>query len=239
MTEITLNPVFVRTKNVRNFEVLMDGLALAEGEGRLGLVFGQAGRGKTRTSQWYAANNGCVYLRVASVWRTSELDFLQALLREMEVKQPPHRKGPCYIEAIDRLVKDPHPVFIDELEKLPQHFLDLVRDLSDMSAAAFVLIGEEELVPYMRRNRRVWSRTFQQIEFEPISASDIIFYARDAAGLNISPQVAAILHKASSGDFRLVRRDMLALVQIANGHDTREITEKMANVAVKMAFNGK
>ena len=42
MKQIKVKPTFVRTKNVRNFEVLMDGLALGEGEGRLGLVYGQA-----------------------------------------------------------------------------------------------------------------------------------------------------------------------------------------------------
>lgn len=33
-----LTPAFVKTRNVRNFEVLMNGLDLAAGEGRFGLV---------------------------------------------------------------------------------------------------------------------------------------------------------------------------------------------------------
>lgn len=39
-----LKPSFVKTRNVRNFEVLMNGLDLAAGEGRFGLVYGQADR---------------------------------------------------------------------------------------------------------------------------------------------------------------------------------------------------
>lgn len=235
---LAVRVVFVKTKNVRNFEVMMDGLALGAGEGRLGLVYGRAGRGKTRTSQWYSAHNNCLYLRVATIWRTSELEFLKALCREVGIITPPKRKGPCFTEVVDRLVTEPRPVFIDEIEKLPKTFLDLVRDLSDMTTAPFILIGEEELVSYMQQNRRVWSRTYQQLEFESISISDVLMYASDASGLKLSMPVASILHKNSGGDFRLLRRDMLLLVQYANAKGTREITEEMAQIAVKAGLSG-
>lgn len=210
-----LKPVFVNTTNVRNFEVMMEALDAAEGEGRLGMVFGQAGRGKTRTAQRYAAHNGCVYLRMATVWRSSELEFLKALCKELGITHPPHRKGPAFAEAVDRLISDPRPVFLDEIEKLPRHFMDVVRDLSDLSGAAFVLIGEEELVPCMQRNRRVWSRTYRQLEFKPITTADVLAYARQAADLALDPDTAAVIHKDTAGDFRLVRADILNLMQIA------------------------
>jgi len=240
MKNLQLNPVFVKTKNVRNFEVMMDALELGAGEGRLGMVFGRAGRGKTRTSQWYAANNDCIYLRVATVWATSQLDFLRALCRELEVLNPPKRKGPCFQEVVDRLVADPRPVFVDEIEKLPGAFLDLIRDLSDISCTPFVLVGEEELVAHMKKNRRVWSRAYQQLEFEPISVADIIVYGQQAAGLRLDIPVAGILHSATDGDFRLVRRNMLSLVQMANakGPDG-PITPDMAKLAVKTGLTGK
>ena len=79
MEEIKIRPTFIRTKNVRNFEALMDGLDLGEDDSRLGLVYGRAGRGKSRTAQWYAANHGYVYLFVLTVWRTNETEFLRAL----------------------------------------------------------------------------------------------------------------------------------------------------------------
>lgn len=239
MSKLQVIPTFVKTRNVRNFEVMMDGLGLSAGEGRLAVVEGRAGRGKTRTSQWYAANNGCVYLRVATVWRTSELEFLRALCRELGIRQPPHRKGPCFTDIVDILMGDPRPVFIDELEKLPPYFLDLIRDISDMSAAPFVMIGEEEVVPYMRRNRRVWSRTFQHLHFDPINAGDIIFYFSESCGVKIDPAVAAIFHGSSGGDFRIVRRDMLNLVHLANAKGTSEITGAMAKMAVKTGLSGR
>ena len=90
----------------------------------------------------------------------------------------------------------------------------------------------------MQENKRVWSRTYQLLEFDPISPADIIFYAREAAGLRLSKEVAVVLHKNSSGDFRIVRRDLLALVQFANARGTQEIDEELARVAVTVGLRG-
>lgn len=236
--QLSIKPVFVKTRNVRGFEVMMDGLELGAGEGRLGLVYGRAGRGKTRTSQWYASHNECIYLRVATVWRSSELEFLRALCRELGVLEPPHRKGPCFAEIIERLLPRPRPVFIDELEKLPRYFMDVVRDISDMAAAPVILIGEEELVPCMRRNRRVWSRTFRQLEFAPIGIADILVYVREAAGVNLSTEAAGIFHQAAGGDFRIIKRDLLTAVQFANARGADGVDPDTAKEAVRAGLNG-
>lgn len=237
---IEVKPVFVdKTKNVRNFSVMMDGLALGRGEGRLGMVFGIAGRGKTRTSQWYHAHNGGVFLRMQTIWRTSELEFLRALCRELGILSPPCRKGPAFMAIVDILIADPKPIFLDEVEKLPRYFLDVIRDLSDLSTAPIILIGEEELVSYMRINRRVWSRTYQTLEFLPISKPDIVTYISAASGLAIDSQVAGVFQDASGGDFRIVRRGLLGLVQIANAKQTTDITVEMAQVAVKTGLKGR
>ena len=239
---IQIQPVFVKTRNVRNFEVLMNGLDLGAGEGRLGLVHGRAGRGKTRTAQWYAAHNACIYIRMMTVWRTSELEFLKNLCRELGVVSPPHRKGPCFIEIIDRLLVNPRPIFLDEIEKLSSHFLDVVRDLADLAKIPVILIGEAELPVVMRRNARVWSRTQQELEFDPISSADIVYYFGESTGkgVNLSPKMVEIIEKASSGDFRLVRRALLNLIQIVNGggDGPGKVTEQMVKIAVKTGLNG-
>lgn len=238
MERIQLNPVFVKTKNVRNFEVMMDGLAMAD-EGCLGMVHGQAGRGKTRTSQWYTAHNDCIYLRIATIWRTSELGFLSALCRELGSPAPSRNKGKCFTEIVDRLIDDKKPVFLDEIEKLPKTFLDIVRDLSDLTAAPFVLIGENELMRLMNENKRVWSRIFQHMEFSQVAVSDIIVFAKEAAGMNITPDVAAILHSSSTGDFRLIKRDLIELIKITNAKGVTDPDPDMATIAARAGLKGK
>jgi len=243
MKEIKLEPTFIRTKNVRNFEVMMDALSLGEGEGRFGMVWGESGRGKSRAATWFHAHNGCVYLRTKTVWKYSENEFLWDLARELAILNPPRTKGRCFAEIIERLLADPRPIFLDEIERLPGNFLEILRDITDISTAPVILIGEEELLPYVHRNRRVWRRTHHQVQFEPVSQGDIIVYAAEASGLKLTPAVANILYrshhaKISDGNFGLIKLAMLALVHNANAKGTRDITEEMARVAVKTGLSG-
>lgn len=239
MKEIRVSPKFVNTRNVRNFQAMTDALALSAGEGRLGVVIGQAGRGKTRTAQVYAANNRCVFLRCLSIWRTSELDFLRGLCRELNVKNPPHRKDAAFTAVLDALIlQGGRPVFIEEIEKLPKLHLELVRDLSDLTAAAFVLIGEEELESHVQQVRRMWNRTFQFLEFAPLGVGDIIMYAKEAAELELSPEIAAILHSSSGGNFRVVKRDLQNLCNMMNAKGTPEPTVELAKIAIKQSLQG-
>ena len=239
MESIKLKPVFVKTKNVRNFEVMMDALAMNEGDGCFGMVYSRAGRGKTRTSQWYSAHHDCVYLRILSIWRTGELDFLKALCRALDILTPPKRKDPAFNAVVDNLKMNQRPVFLDEAEKMPSSFLDVVRDIADCAQVPVVLVGEEELVSYMERNRRVWSRTFRRMEFKPIELADIIMYGADAAGLKLEIPVANILHEASEGDFRLVKRDLLGIAQAAYANQTKTVTVEMAKIVIKAGLTGK
>lgn len=239
MKEIRVLPRFVKTKNVRNFQAMLDTLMLSAGEGRFAAVVGPAGRGKTRTAQWYAANNGCVFLRCLSIWRHSELGFLQALCRELGINNPPHRKDPAFLAVMDALNKqEGRPVFIEEIEKLPRLHLETVRDLADLSTAPFVLIGEEELKTHLRQVGRMWNRTFQLMEFEPVGVSDVLAFAGEAAGIQMPEEVAEVLHQGANGCFRVMKRDTISLVNIMNAKRATVPTVEMAKVAVKQSLRG-
>ncbi len=96
MKPIKVERVFVQDLgNVRAANNMMSGLALVEGEGRLGCLSSPPGRGKTWWSQVWAANNDGVYFRVAKIWRDSELEFMQALCGALDIANPPGRKGRC------------------------------------------------------------------------------------------------------------------------------------------------
>lgn len=237
--QLTVKPVFVRNKNVRDFEVMMDALAQSKGEGRMGMVFGQAGLGKTRTAQWYAAHNRCIYLRMLSIWKTAEIDFLSALAREAGIASPPKKKAWVFAEIVERLLPDPRPIFIDEPEKMPRPYLELFRDLSDTTTCPIIMIGEEELPGYLGRDRRIWTRTFYIQEFERLQVSDIMSYALEAADMKVSSEVAAVLlrsgdgHRVTDGNFRVVKRALMTLAQIMNSYQTTEATAEMAVMAMK------
>lgn len=235
MKEIRFNPTFVKTKNVRTFAVMMEGLALSDGEGCLGKVVGQAGRGKSRTAVWYAAHNSCVYLRVNSPMVASDTEFLEALCRELKIVGVPRRQGAMFQAIFDQLRAAPRPVLIDEFERVRSSIVEMVRDLADASGVPIVLIGEEELDTVMRRNRRIWSRTFQSMEFDPVGQSDIIYFLKESAGVDIEAPVAALMHERSGGDWRLIKSASLGIIQQANANGSPEITTKMVAAAFARA----
>jgi DNA transposition AAA+ family ATPase len=236
---LKLKPLFVKTRNVRNFEVLIDGLDIQD-EGCFALIHGKPGLGKTRTSIWYQANNGGIYLRMAKVWETSPLDFLQALCLELGITKPPARKGTAYKAIIDILIRNPRKVFVDEVEKLPtSRFLEICRDITDVTGSPFIMIGEDELVTAMKMNMRVWSRTYQKLEFKGVEASDVLAYAHQAAGLKLSPDAGVFLCNTSDGDFRLIRRELIKLMQYADAKDVTDINTEDVKIAVKTGLRGR
>jgi DNA transposition AAA+ family ATPase len=239
---IELRPEFVLTRNVRNFGVAIDDL-ISVGEGCLGCVPGTPGIGKTQTSRvWQARNNG-IYLRIASIWKHSQLDFIQALAHEVGIDNPPCRKGRCYMLVVDKLAGAARVVFLDEMQRLPAEFLNIALDLSDATGCPFVLVGEPELKGLMQTNKRVWSRTHRLFEFEPLSMAEVMMYATKTASLNLRPEIASILLKSSGGDFRILKRDFMVLVRYANAKGPNEdghfqITEEMARISVKQGLKG-
>jgi DNA transposition AAA+ family ATPase len=242
MEQVKFTPSFVQTKNVRAFDTMMQGLLLGkggsgEGDERLGCVWGRAGRGKTRTVQAWAAKNGCVYIETVSIW--SELDFLQKLAYELGALKVPNRRGRCFEAVVDGMSQTGLPIFIDEIERLGQKYLEIIRDLVKITGGIIVLIGEEELPHLMQQNRRVWSRTYRAMEFEPVSQADVITYVRQCTGLTLSAEAAEIMHNASGGDLRIVRRDTINLTHARKSLSrTGEVDAELAKIACKQGLRG-
>lgn len=235
---LSIKPVFVKTANVRNFESMMSGLALSDGEGRFGLVWGRAGRGKTRTAHYYCANTkGCHYVLALRVWRHSQGELLRAIAREAGIVNPPHRIAPLFAEVAERLIHTRPTIFVDEPDKLTIAHLEILRDLTELTGAPFVLIGEEELPDMMKKERRIWSRTFQQVQFQPFSVADIVQYVNAAAGIRMTgPSAAETIFKKSEGDIRVAKIIFTNLVQVLNAKGTAEADDQTVAAAIHQAF---
>lgn len=230
---------WIPTKNDRNFGIMLDILGKGAGRGRLGMIVGPFGRGKTWMLRRHVAHDrNAIYLLCWEPWQTSELGLLQALCRELGMSQVPHRKDPCILQIVDRLISKPRTVFLDEADLIPKR-LDLIRQIAEATAGAFVLAGENALADHMIQNGRTWSRTFQTLTMELLSMADVIYYAQAAAGLEVSEECAAILHASpGGGDWRNLERLTLELAEICNANRTRVVTTSMAELAVKLSLKG-
>lgn len=229
--------VFVQTQNVKNFVAAMKEAETVGKDPALLAFVGQAGRGKTSAAKFFSAQNGWTYVRALTGW--SALWMLQDLCFELMIDPIPKRKKPAFEAVAQRLRKTPSTVIIDEADKMGEELLDWVRDLADITYTPFALVGEKKLARKMQRERRIWSRTLRLVEFLPISSVDILYFAKQAAGLAISAQQADLLRDASEGDFRLVARDIRRLEELVNVNAGDAVTDEMVKTAIKLGLRGK
>lgn len=230
--------VFVHTRNVKNFITAMKEAEKVTGEPTLLVFHGQAGRGKTSAARFFAAQEGWTYCRVTKGWQKSELWMLQDLCFDLKVDPIPKRKRPAFEAIKETLLKEPRTIIIDEADKMPAGLLEWIRDFADLTYVPFALVGEKLIMHKMKHERRIWSRTVRCIGFGPITTQDILFFAKQAADLNLKADQAELLREASEGDFRLVARDVRRLEEIIRVNKTDTITADMVKMAIKQGLRG-
>lgn len=235
--------VYVQTTNTRNLMLMMDDLRMDVGEGRFACIFGGAGLGKSRAVKWYHANHeDTIYMESTLFWKTSPLAFMTDMCRELGIENPKRNQNWCFRAIVETLFENPEMIlFIDEADRMNDTFLEILRDLTRITLCPVVLIGEPRLITLMQTNERVWTRTFEPVQFAPMRESDVIIYAQESAGLELSIDVAGILHqtqtkKTTNGNFRLVKRALLYAISYANAAKSPAITKDIAKTAIKSAI---
>lgn len=220
-----MKSVFLTTLNVVTFRESMGVLEDADrGQPGLAVVWGRAGRGKTLCAREYAVRTGAVYLRVMEDWTPRAM--LSALCREVNGTEP-RTVERCKQMACEALEHSQRVVLVDEADRLKVGLIEHFRDVHDMSGAPIVLIGEEHLFAMLSARRRLWSRVTQTVEFGPVSAEDVMLFGLKAAELKIDPAAAQKLTTRATGDFRLVRVDMVDLEKMCRANGVQKVDAKM------------
>lgn len=232
-----MKPKFIQTENVRNFVGMMRQVE----DNRMGTdslvqVHGRAGRGKTETARWYAVQSGCPFVESLRDWTV--LWMYQDILEAFGVPKAniPCRKKAAFDLIIEVSGEAKKPVILDEADLIGARLLETVRDLCKMTKVPWVLIGEESLMSLMNKDRRVWSRRCATLEFKPMSASDIIVFAREGAELALRAEPAALIQNATGGDIRLIELILGAAEMIARANKVGEITCEAAQAAIRQVI---
>ncbi|MBN1495911.1 MAG: ATP-binding protein [Spirochaetes bacterium] len=229
-----MKPVFVHTANVRNFIALMTDVEQRIGHDSLAMVWGRAGRGKTRTAKWYATKNKCVYVTSLRDW--SSLWMYQDILKALGVQDEniPKRKKQCFEMIVQIAEERRQPFLLDEADLLGSRLLESVRDLCKVTSIPWVLIGEESLPGLMNRDRRVWSRRCASLEFQPMDIPDIVGFAHKGADLELHVNNADTIQRETGGDIRLIELVITKGESIAKANSSRELTADIIAQAMKI-----
>lgn len=185
------------------------------GESGWGVFSGPSGWGKTTAAEYAALRSEAIYLECGSTWTASTLvDGLMAELNMMPMRAGVARKVQ---EIIKVLAYDPQPIMLDEADHLvKKSIIDVIREISDKSGCAVILIGEVHLPDRLLPFERAHNRVLEWVEAEGCNLSDARALAKlFSQNIEIADDLLARVVSVTDGTVRRVVTNIDRIVQWA------------------------
>ncbi|MEW5804077.1 MAG: AAA family ATPase [bacterium] len=234
-----MKPKFVQTENVRRLQEALTALVNRdEGVPGLGLIYGGAGMGKTKSVQWYVCQTNAIYLRAKATWSTSWM--LEAINKELNILSLSRIKDK-FTDLQNAIQQVKCTIIIDEADYLvrDRKLLDTLRDLHDETNIPVVLVGMDEIQLKLMRHHQFWSRVSQQVVYQPLKANEIIILGQELCSLTIDDRAAEQLFAATMGNFRDTIVALSHLERMARANSTANISGKMIEMTTKAVLKRK
>lgn len=225
---------FLETVNVNKFNAIcqeLEDTASLIGPS-LAMVTGPAGRGKTEAAKHRAIHSSAIYIPPMNN-RTPTM-----VLREIAFelcKLRPTRSETCLAVIGEEMAKERRIIFIDEADLLPMPILEMLRNVNERYACPVMLIGEDELKGRVESRRRISSRIRRRMEFTPVAQQDVSFFFKRCLDLKLSPEVTAMIHKHSKGDWRPVLTLAIGIERSMRASSLDEVSLEMVKDVLKNA----
>src|SRR5574344_398013 len=115
-TKFTMNNIFVKTNNVKNFIGLVENLInKPKNILKMGLVYGEPGLGKSQTALWLACKYDGIYLRASNLMTGRWL--LEEMVKELD-EIPRYLTSDKFNLVIKKLKQKSQVIIIDEIDYL-------------------------------------------------------------------------------------------------------------------------
>lgn len=205
---------YVKTSNTTRFlSGVADVLDRGAEEANLLVVDGLPGLGKTETIQWWATQQGALFLRAKQGWTPSWM--LRELLGELSVA-PAHTFERMYRQSLEALssrareaerAKETFGVVIDEVDHISRRtdMLETLRDLSDFLEIPFILVGMDKVRANLTRFPQIASRVSRPVEFQACTLDDVQALVAGLCEVEAAPDLVTFLHRASDGYVREIK----------------------------------
>jgi DNA transposition AAA+ family ATPase len=119
-------------------------------------------------------------------------------------------------------------IIIDEADKLPVSFLELIRGINERCSVPVLLTGEEGLKAKVDRVPRLCSRIRRPVVlYEQINFVDVGAFYSTACGIDIDRHIAETLTKRCRGAWRSLVNDALALARMGRASGIATVTPEM------------
>ncbi|MFH2125740.1 MAG: AAA family ATPase [Pseudomonadota bacterium] len=226
---------FLHTGNVRRAIEYATALRnQGEAMPRLGAWHGDAGRGKTETSVYYAGKHSA--RMVTPKVNSSQLDLLNALYAELKDQKSARfgRTRDAYDACLRLMFSSTEPVLIDEADRISGRtvLVETLRDLSDRTGCPIIFVGTNQMMLQLQQREQVASRLAEVVAFLPLSVEEVSMAAAELSGIQLKGAAAEVMHKLCRGFFRDLR---VALHHLERAVAANKLTEPPAEMVEDVA----
>ncbi|PZO81716.1 MAG: ATP-binding protein [Mesorhizobium amorphae] len=205
-------------RNVVNFSTVLE-TVVGRRQGLPGMAcfFGPSGYGKSESAIASANFFRAAYVECGQF--TGARSLMEKILRENGVTRPRGTIEDMKEEAGRIMAGDPRrPLIIDEAHHIAnKRFINLVREIHDMSGAAIVLIGEETLPRQLEAFERVHNCMLEWCPALPCNAEDLAMLTRISfPNVSMSPDLAAALLDVTRGNTRRIVVNLAKIEEASN-----------------------
>jgi DNA transposition AAA+ family ATPase len=225
--------VFLPTKNYQKTVELITELIESPTGVEMGVVVGQAGRGKTTAAERiYTESKHAIYCLYQEGW--NYLDLLREIAFRLS-GQRPHFRQKCFEIIQNELAIMRRVIMVDEADRMPLKVLNGMRNIHDICNSGVVLIGEEALTSNLKRERRLISRIRNTVHFGPVQSQDVFIFFNQAVGVKLTPDQGNKILRHSQGDFRRVLTSAITVERLmkVNDIDGPNIPDKVVDEVVR------
>ncbi|SUX31402.1 AAA family ATPase [Chromobacterium violaceum] len=159
-----------RVANISNLDLVAVAaeklLSRVDGLPGIGVMYGEAGRGKTIACSALANQTRGYYVQMRSAW--SRKTLLEKILFEMGIK--PAGTIPNLLDQVcEQIAASRRPLIVDEFDFCLRSdgLVELVRDIYEGSQGTLLLVGEETIPQKLKRWERFHSRVMAWIPALP------------------------------------------------------------------------
>ncbi len=186
----------------------------------IGIIYGDAGIGKTETAKQWAKGKNDVVMITATPAFANPKPFLKLLARAFKTTRT-GTMDDVYLDIMDKLMSREITLIIDEAQHLTIQSLEIVRSLNDSTGTAIIMIGNEVVYSKMLGKQKAeFAQLFSRIGMRS-SLSTEMLHKEDAAaifGLNDGPELD-YLHSICGSRFGL-RGAAHVWINASNNEDT-------------------
>jgi len=223
-----MNKVFVKTKNVKGFINLIYSLKnKPDNISKIGLIYGEAGLGKTKTALYLSIQFDAIYVRATNSMTPKWL--LEEIAKELD-EIPRFYTADIFRQCVNALKIKPQIIIVDEIDYLLADFrtIETLRDLHDETGVPIILVGMKLARHKLKKHTHLFDRISEIYNFTEFEFADIKQIIAELSEVEITKEAVKLIHNKATS-FRQIVQIIDSFEKVAQANSLMRIDEKIAS----------